>query len=117
MFDCAIIIRYEGPARGREAKALEVFADALTIFGKLAADGLCAQPEVFHHLVGGGMMITKTETAEKAIAIMEMDHVRRMFEVAMYSVDGFEVELMVTGEKLMQNVGFYGEVGAELGYI
>ena len=117
MFDAAIILRYNGPSRGREAKALEVFADSLTFFGKLAADGVCAEPEVFHHLVGGGMMIVKTENAEKALAILHMEDMRRILDIALFSVDGFELEIMITGEEVMQNVGFYGQIGTELGYM
>lgn len=117
MWDAAIAIRYLGPAFEREAKALEAFDEALTLFGKMAAEGICAEPEVFHHLVGGGLMIIKTETIEKAVEILEMENVRKLFETCLYCVEEFEVELMVTGEKVLHNVKFYGEVGAELGYL
>jgi hypothetical protein len=117
MWDAAIVLRYEGPTSGREAKALEVFSESLMIYGKLAAEGICAEPEVFHHLVGGGMMMVKTESLEKALEILEMEDVRKLLETALYAVDGFELELMVTGEKVMHNVALYGEVGAELGYV
>ena len=117
MFDAAIILKYEGPTRGREAKALEVFSDSITFFGKLAADGVCAEPEVFHHLVGGGMMIVKTENAERALSILRMDDMRRILNIALYTVDGFEIEIMITGEELIQNVGFYGQIGTEHGYM
>ena len=53
-WNAALMLSYTKPISGREAKAMEVFADALTMYGKLAADGKCAEPEVFHHLVGGG---------------------------------------------------------------
>lgn len=117
MWDAAIAISYERPIPGREARALEVFTDALTLFGKLAADGVCAEPEVFHHLVGGGVMLVKTEDVAKALEILEMEDVRRIIEIAFLTVDGFETRVMITGERVMQNMAFFGEIGAELGYV
>ena len=96
---------------------MEVFADALTIYGKLAADGKCAEPEVFHHLVGGGMLIIKFETVETAIETLEMDDVRHMMDEAVFTVEDFDVEIMVTGEQLMSNMSLYTAIGTELGYI
>ena len=81
MWNAALMLSYKKPIPGREAKALEVFADALTLYGKLAADGKCADPEVFHHLIGGGMFIVKTENLETAHEILEMEDIRKMLEV------------------------------------
>lgn len=117
MWNAALKISYDSPVPGRETKAMEVFADALRIYGRLAADGMCAEPEVFHHLVGGGMFIIKTETIETANEILKMDDVRRMLDTAMFTVGGFDVELMVTGGQLMSNMSLYTAIGTELGYI
>ena len=117
MWNAALMMSYTKPIPGREAKAMEVFADALTIYGKLAADGKCAEPEVFHHLVGGGMFLVKTETIESAHEILAMDEVRRVLDIAMFTVDGFNVEVMVTGTNLMSNMSLYTAIGTELGYI
>jgi hypothetical protein len=117
MWNAALAISYRRPIPGREAKALEVFSDALTLFGKLAADGVCADPEVFHHLVGGGTIFVKTDTIEKAVEILEMEDVRRIIETALLTVDEFDTHLMLTGEKVLQNMTFFGEISAELGYV
>ena len=111
------MINYNTPVPGREAKALEVFANAFTIYGRLAEEGMCAEPEVFHHLVGGGMFIIKTETVEIANKILDMDDVRKMLDTAVFTVTEFDVEIMVTGDKLMENMSLYTTIGAELGYI
>ena len=116
-WNAALMLSYTKPIPGREAKAMEVFADALTLYGKLAADDKCAEPEVFHHLVGGGMFIIKTESLEAAHHILEMEDVRRLMEVAMFAVEDFNVELVVTGERLMENMTLYTGIGTELGYI
>ncbi|MEN8234867.1 MAG: hypothetical protein ABFR89_08090 [Actinomycetota bacterium] len=116
-WNTALKISYEHPMAGREAKAMEVFADALTIYGKLAAEGKCAEPEVFHHLVSGGFFIVKCETVEIAVEILQMDDVRHMLDEAVFTVEGFDVEIMVTGEQLMSNMSLYTTIGTELGYI
>jgi len=116
-WNAALVISYSMPVPSRESGAMEVFAKALSVFGKLAVDGRCAEPEVLHHLIGGGMMIIKTETFEIAHEILEMDEVRRTIDKAIFTVDDFDVELMVTGEKLMENMSLYTAVGTELGYI
>ncbi|MEA2001384.1 MAG: hypothetical protein U9N84_05800 [Actinomycetota bacterium] len=116
-WNAALVIKYSVPIPGREAKAMEVFATALTVFGNLATDDKCTEPKVFHHLVGGGMMIVKTETVEKAHEILEVDEVRDVIDKAMFTVSDFEVELMVTGEQLMSNMAKYVAIGTELGYI
>ena len=103
-WNAALLINYSVPVPGREAKAMEVFADALTIFGKIAADDKCAAPEVFHHLIGGGMFIVKTETVEIAHEILDMDDVRKVLDTAVFTVSDFDVEIMVTGEQLMRKV-------------
>ncbi|MEN8113924.1 MAG: hypothetical protein ABFS21_06005 [Actinomycetota bacterium] len=116
-WNAALKISYAHPMAGREAKAMEVFADALTIYGKLAAEGKCAEPEVFHHLVGGGFFIVKCETVETAVEILEMDDVRHMLDEAVFTVEEFDMEIMVTGEQLMSNMSLYTTIGTELGYI
>ena len=116
-WNAALMLSYTRPVPGREAKAMEVFADALTMWGKLAADDKCAEPEVFHHLVGGGMFIIRTHDLEAASHLLEMDDVRKLFEVAMFAVEDFDVELFVTGERLMEDMSLYSAIGTELGYI
>lgn len=116
-WNAALMISYAMPIPGREAKAMEVFAEALTIYGKLAADGMCAEPEVFHHLVGGGMFIIKTESIEIAHEILARDDVREMLDTAIFTVADVNVELMVTGEQLMNNMALYTAIGTQLAYI
>jgi hypothetical protein len=116
-WNAALVISYNTPIPGREAKAMEVFTNAFTIYGKLAEDGMCAEPEVFHHIVGGGMFIIKTESVEIASEILNMDDVREMVNTAVFTVSGFDVEIMATGGRLMDNMSEYTTIGTELGYI
>ena len=116
-WNAALLLTYTKPIPGREGKAMEIFADALTTFGKLAADGKCAEPEVFHHFIGGGMFIVKTEDFEAAHEILEMDDIRKMFDIAIFTVEDFNVEIVFTGERLMENMSLFTAIGTELGYI
>ena len=116
-WNAAIRISYGLPLTGREAKAMEVFADAFTTFGKLAADGMCAEPEAFHHLAGGGFMVIRTESVVTAHEILEMEDVQHLIDTALFTVSDFELEVMVTGEKLMANMALYAAIGTELTYI
>ncbi len=116
-WNTALMVSYGSPVAGREGKAMQTFADALTTFGRLAAEGKCSEPEIFHHLIGGGMMIVKTETFEMAHEILEMDDVRTILDTAMFTVHDVDVEFWVTGEKLMSNMAMYTAIGTELTYI
>ena len=117
MWDAALVIRYGLPVRGREVKALELFADGITLFGKLAADGYCAEPEVFLHRDGGGMMLVRIESTIKAHEILEMNEVRTAIDTALFVVDDYGFDVMVTGERAMTNMAEYTTVGTALGLI
>ena len=70
-WNAAIFIKYSLPIPGREADAMKLFTDGLALWGKLAADGLCSEPEVFHHRDGGGFMFVRTESVDAADSILD----------------------------------------------
>jgi hypothetical protein len=117
MWKAALMISYGLPIPGREVKALTNFADAQTIFGKLAADGKCAEPEIFHHTDGGGFMLLRAEGPEILHEILEMDEVRHAINTALYTSLDFHHEIMVTGDVLMERMAEYTSIGSELGYM
>ena len=116
-WNTALVFKYGLPVPGREEKGLEAFADAQTIFGKFAADGICAEPEIFHHLFGGGMMIIRAETFDKLFFMLEKEEVKRLIDLCTYTAQDFEFSFMQTGELLMEDMGLFTKVGAELGYL
>ena len=116
-WNTAIVFSYGLPVPGREAPALEAFADAQVLYGKFAADGMCAEPEIFHHLFGGGMMIIRAESFEKLFAMLEKEESKRLIDLCTFAVHDFEFTFMQTGELLMEDMGLYAKVGAELGYL
>ena len=116
-WNTALVFSYGLPVPGREVKAMEAFVDGQALFGKLAADGMCAEPEVFHHLHGAGMMIIRAETYEKLFTMLEKEEVKRLIDLCTFTAQDFEFTFMHTGELLMENMGLYATVGAELGYL
>jgi len=46
-----------------------------------------------------------------------MDDVRKVLDIAVFTVTDFDTELMVTGGRLMENMSLYTAIGTELGYI
>lgn len=117
MWKAALMISYGLPIPGREVQALTNLADAQTIFGKLAADGMCAEPEIFHHTDGGGFMLLRGETPQILHEILEMEEVRHAINTAIYTSLDFHHEIMVTGDFLMERMAEYTAVGSELGYV
>ena len=116
-WNTALVFSYGHPVPGREAKALEAFADGQALFGKFAADGMCADPEAFHHLHGGGMMIIRAENYEKLFTMLEKEESKRLIDVCTFAVQDFEFTFMQTGEQLLEDMSLYTKVGAELGYV
>ena len=113
----ALVFTYGLPVPGREAKALEAFADAQVVFGKFAADGVCSEPENFQKPFGGGMMIIRADGYEKLFDMLEMDDTKHLIEVCLFAVQDFEFAFMHTGSLLMEDMGLYASVGTELGYL
>ncbi len=116
-WNAALVFSYGVPVPGREAKALQNFADAQVLFGKLAADGRCSEPEIFHHGYGGGMMIVKAEDAAVLHDILTMDEARRAMSTASFTSTEFMYEMYTTGEALVDNMTMYAGIGTELGYL
>lgn len=116
-WNAALVFTYGLPVVGREAAALESLADGQVFFAKMAADGRCAEPEVFHHGYGGGMMIVRAETPNTLHDILMMDEPRALIAAAMFTTTKFHYEMFVTGEELIEAMGRYATVGTELGFL
>lgn len=116
MWNTALVFRYGRPVAGREAKALETFTDANMFFGKLAADGKCAEPEFLQYPFGGGMMILRAKTFEDLQTILEYDEVRKLMAAASLTSTEFRYDFMVGGEVLMDGMANWTAVGTQMGY-
>lgn len=117
IWNAALVFSYGVPVPGREALALENFADAQVFFGKMAADGRCAEPEIFHHGYGGGMMIIKAETPAVLHEMLMLDEGRKLLATASFTSTGFQYQVYITGEELAESMTRYAGVGSELGFL
>ena len=116
-WNAAIVFNYGVPVPGREAASIANFTEALTFMGKMAADGKCAEPEVFHHPYGGGFMLLKSESVELLDEIMQMDEFHRLVDVASLTTSDFTFERYMTGDALMDGMAEWTGIAAEFAYI
>src|SRR3990172_11652424 len=93
----ALMFTWTRPTAGREAKALESFTDALTFFGKLAADGKCGEPMVYLAPSGLGMMIIHGER-ETLFEIIGSDDFAKLYTKVTFTTPDVKYELVATGE-------------------
>ena len=114
--DSAIVFTYTRPHPGREAAAFEVFEDALTFFGKLAADGKCLEPEVFVGPHAKGVLVVKGER-DALRAIIDTEDFTRFYLRAGYAVPDIGYEMYEFGEGVTTLMGLWATVGKELTYM
>lgn len=115
-WNAALVFSYGVPVPGREAAAIQNFADAQTYFGKLAADDEC-ELELFQYGDGGGMMIVKADSPADLQAMLDADEGRKLLAVATYTSLDFGYRMAFTGEALGDAMNRWVSVGSELGYM
>ena len=116
--DAAIVISWGGGVAGREGKGIEVFMDALTFWGKKAADGMCEPPEAFLAQDGsGGMLIIKGKS-DSLREISESDDGLLLQDKAQLIVQDLKSHWYFTGDETVQaETARYAQAGNELGYM
>ena len=116
--DVALITTWGNTARGREAKGLEVFMDALTFWGKRAADGRCSEPEVFFEEdASSGILIVKGKS-DALREITESDEYETLISKAQFVVEELKTHWYLTGdEEIQRGTRIYAEAGNELGFM
>jgi hypothetical protein len=115
-WNAALVISYGLPVPGREAAAVQNFADAQTYFGKLAADDKC-EYELIQYPDGGGMGIVKADSFADLQGMLEADEGRELLAVATYTSLDFGYRMAFTGEALGDAMSRWVSVGSELGYM
>ncbi len=113
-FDTALVFTWGIPIAGRESRALEVFADGLAFFGRLAAEGKCLEPEVLQR-TGGGMTIVRGERDE-LLGILYSEEGMELLSRTALAVEDFTWQLYAAGELVTEIMQRYQKVGTELGY-
>ena len=112
----AIIFTYTRPAVGREAKAMEGFTDAMTFFGKLAADGKCSEPMPYLAPSGRGMTIIRGDR-EALLEIIGSEDFAKQYMKVTFAVPDVTYEIVSAGEGVLEAMQAWSSVGLELGYL
>lgn len=112
----AIIFSYTRPAVGREAKAMEGFTDAMTFFGKLAADGKCGEPMPYLAPSGRGMMIIHGER-EALVEILGSEDFAKLYMKVTFAAPDITYEMVSAGEGVLDVMQAWSSVGLDLGYL
>lgn len=116
--DGALISTWRNPVRGREAKALEVFMDFLTFWGKRAADGSCSEPEIYFADDGSHAMAIVRGKTDVLREIQDSEEFEGLLVKGHYIIDDLAVRTYITGdEEIQRGTRIYAEAGAELGYM
>lgn len=113
-WNAAIVFSYGLPIPGRETTAVGNFNEALAFIGKMAAEGKCSEPEVFHHGYGGGFMLVKAESVEFLDEVMEMEEVHKFIDVASLTSSDFKYERYLTGDALIDGMAEWTGIASEL---
>jgi hypothetical protein len=113
----AIVTTWESSVPGREAKAIEVFMDYLTVMGKQAAEGNVSEPEAYLRYDGsGGMGLVRGDSA-KLMELWESDEFRDVLARAQLTVQNLHTELYAAGDTVQDTVSNFTRVAGKMGYM
>jgi hypothetical protein len=109
MADRVLFLSWRQPTRGREARAVEVFNEAVGILGRKQQEGRIEGFQIGflepNEYVGGYMHITGT--AEQLAALREDEEFRRNTVDAQLSVDGMSHLAGYTNEGIAAQMALY----------
>jgi hypothetical protein len=118
MADRALFIGFGAPARGREARAIEVFNEFVGMLGRMQSDGriegMSATLLDAHGGDLGGFFLVHG-SAEQCAALQNDDEFRGAMIDATLVVDSLGVVPAVTGEGIGPEMARYAEAVAKVG--
>jgi hypothetical protein len=117
MADAGLFIGWGAPVRGREAKGLDIFNEALAYYGRLQQEGVIESFEaVILEPHGGDLQgfILIRGGQEKLAQLRVDDEFNRMSTRAAQIIDGLGVVGAALGDGLPQAISTYQEATSEL---
>ena len=117
MADAGLFIGWGAPVRGREAKGLDIFNEALAYYGRLQQEGVIESFEaVILEPHGGDLQgfILIRGSQEKLAQLRVDDEFNRMSTRAAQIIDGLGVVGAALGDGLPQAISTYQEATSEL---
>jgi hypothetical protein len=118
MADRALFVGFGQPVRGREERAVEVFGEFVSMFGRMQSDGRIESMDVtlldpHGGDLGGFFMVHGS--ADQCSALSMDEEFRRASIDASLIVENFGVVPAATGEAVMTEMGMYTEAVAKVG--
>jgi hypothetical protein len=118
MADRALFIGFGMPVRGREERALEVFNEAVELYGRMQSDGRIERMDVclldpHGGDLGGFFMLHGSE--EQCAALPNDEEFRRNMTDAGLIVENLGVVPAVTGEGVGREMGRYADALRKVG--
>lgn len=118
MGDRALFVGFGMPVRGREERAVEVFGECYSLFGRMQSDGRIEGMDVSlldpHGGDLGGFFMLHGSMAQCS-ALQDDEEFRRACIDASLIVENFGVVPAATGEGVMREMGMYSEAVAKVG--
>jgi hypothetical protein len=117
MADAGLFIGWDTPVRGREAKSLDVFNDAVTFQGGLQESGDIESFEIVFLAPHGGDLagfILVRGSTDQIAALRQREDFQRINTRAGLVVERFGVVDTVLGERIGEQLGIYREAVGEM---
>jgi hypothetical protein len=117
MADAGLFIGWGAPVRGREAKGLEIFNEALAYYGRLQQEGAIESVEpVILEPHGGDLQgfILLRGSEERLAQLRVDDEFVRLSARASLIVEGFGVAGAALGDGLQDSIATYQQAVSEL---
>jgi len=117
--DAAVVVTWTQPIPGREAKALEVFMEALGWWGKQADDGRCSKPRTFFAGDGAGGLLVVEGKSDALHELLESEDYEKLNAKGAMVVSDFRARLFYGGTdtELQRGTAIFAQAGSELGYM
>jgi hypothetical protein len=97
----ALFFQFHVPATGREKMAVEIFNDAMMMFGKWAAEDRCHEPMAFISHRGGGVILLPGDDEKKLRELTHTDEFYEMITKARLTDPMLDWELMLPASVMM----------------
>lgn len=104
----AMIVSWDQPIPGREAKSLEYGAEVMDFWGKQAADGHCSPPEWFFSERGHGLWMVKGDR-DKLLEIAGTEDATLLMVKGQLLLEHFCVDYYMAGEAADDFLGMYAK--------
>jgi hypothetical protein len=94
---CAMVVTFSQPVRGREEKALAYGAEVMEFWGKRASEAKCSPPELFFSEHGTGLWMVKGDR-DTLLQIHDTDEARLLTLKGDLLLEGFSLDFVYAGD-------------------